>query len=71
MHRTIIAPFVAFLFLLVKIVFGIEVPEHIVSEIVDVIVSVLALGVVLVGIFQNHQKRPDADSDGFNDEVDE
>lgn len=63
MHRTIIAPVVAFVFLLIKMVFGIDVPEHIIAEVIDVIASGTALGLVLLGIMQNHKKHPDADSD--------
>ena len=61
MARSIIAPIVATIFIFIKLVFGIDVPEDVIAQTIDATASGVAVGLVLIGIFKNHQKRPDAD----------
>lgn len=56
MARTIIAPIVGFLVILVELIFGIEIGEDLVSRIIEVLVEAAALGTILYGIFKNHKK---------------
>jgi hypothetical membrane protein len=58
MSKTIIAPIVGFLVVLVKLVFGIELADDIVNQVIDTSVTVASLGLVLIGIFKNHKKKP-------------
>lgn len=56
MSKTIIAPIVAVLAIVVQLVFGVEIPEDVVEQIVAVVGNVVAIGLVVYGIVKNHKK---------------
>lgn len=56
MHKTIIAPIVAVLAMAIQLIFGVEIPESLVNEIVITVSNVVAVVVAVYGIFKNYQK---------------
>ena len=56
LHKTIIAPIVAVLAMAIQLIFGVEVPESLVNEIVITVSNVVAVVVAAYGIFKNYQK---------------
>lgn len=57
MTKTIIAPIVALIVLVVQALFGIEIPEDVVNEFVVVIGNLVAVATVIYGIVTNHIKK--------------
>jgi len=62
LNKTIIAPIIGFVVLVLQLFFGVELPEEVVNEVIIVIGNVVAVVFVLKGIIQNHlrEKRADA-----------
>lgn len=56
LHKTIIAPIVAVLAMAIQLIFGVEIPESLVNEIVITVSNVVAVVVAVYGIFKNYQK---------------
>lgn len=54
MNKSVIAPIVGFIALVVQWIFNIDISEEVQSQIADFIVNGAALGAVLYGIFKNH-----------------
>lgn len=59
----------AFLALIVQLVFGITIPEEVINEIVLTMSNVVAVGVVLYGIVKNHQKPTPMQNDKSQKEI--
>lgn len=57
LHKTIIAPIVAVLAMAIQLIFGVEIPESLVNEIVITASNVVAVFVAVYGIFKNYQKE--------------
>lgn len=57
MYKTTIAPIVAVLAMAVQLIFGVEIPESLVNEVVVVVSNAIAVFVVIYGIFKNHKKE--------------
>lgn len=57
MAKTIIAPSIAFIFLVIKLTTGIDVDASVQAQVVDVLATGAALSTVLYGIFKNHKKE--------------
>ena len=57
MTKTIIAPIVALIVLVVQALFGIEIPEDVVNEFVVVVGNLVAVATVIYGIVTNHLKK--------------
>lgn len=55
--KAVIAPIIGVLVILVQFLFGVEIPESVVNDIVMAIVNVIAVGYVVVGIFTNYKKN--------------
>ena len=55
--KSMIVPIVAVLALAVQAIFGISVDEATQTQIVDTIVSVVAVGLTIKGIIENHIKE--------------
>ncbi len=53
-YRTIIAPFIGVIVITAKMLFGIDIPESVQNEIVDVLASGIAIALVVYGIIKNH-----------------
>ena len=58
MSRTIVAPIVGVIVLLLKATLGIEIPEELQFQIIDACVTVSAIGAVVYGIVKDHKKKP-------------
>lgn len=56
-HKTIIAPIVAVLVMAIQLIFGVDIPESLVNQIVVTVSNVVAVVVAIYGIFKNHQKE--------------
>lgn len=56
MGKTVIAPVIGFIVILVKAIFGIEIPDDVVAQVIDSIVMALSTGAVVYGIVKNHKK---------------
>lgn len=56
MSKTVIIPIVGFLAIVLNLVFHINIDESTQADIVNVGSQVVALGLVLDGIFRNHKK---------------
>jgi glycopeptide antibiotics resistance protein len=54
MNKSVIAPIVGFMALVVQWIFNIDISEEVQSQIADFIINGAALGAVLYGIFKNH-----------------
>lgn len=65
MSRTVIAPIIALVALLVKSAFGIEVGDELQNQITDAVL----LGVTLYGIITNHKKEVKTDGEEGNKEA--
>lgn len=52
--KTMIAPIIATIAILVQTVFGIEIGESVQSQIVDVIANVILVATVVYGIIKSH-----------------
>lgn len=55
--KTLIAPIIATLFIFLNIVFGVEIPADVQSEVVLGVTNTVLVGVVLYGIWHNHNKE--------------
>lgn len=53
-YKTIIAPFIGVIVITVKMLFGIDIPESVQNEVVDVLTSGIAIALVVYGIIKNH-----------------
>lgn len=53
-YRTIIAPIIAVIALVVENVLKVKLPEELQSNVVDTISNLVAIAVVIYGIFKNH-----------------
>lgn len=58
MGKSIIAPIVGFLIVLVELIFGIEVGQDVASQIIEWLVAGASLVAIVYGIFKNHKKPP-------------
>lgn len=56
MGKTIIAPLVALIFMILQNLFGLNVGTEVQNQIVELIVNIVALGTILYGIIKNHRK---------------
>lgn len=54
MNKSVIAPIVGFMALVVQWIFNIDISEEVQGQIADFIINGAALGAVLYGIFKNH-----------------
>jgi hypothetical protein len=57
MYKTMIAPIIAALALVVQLIFGVTVGEELQNQVVDVIANGIFVGVVIYGIIKNHKKK--------------
>ncbi len=57
MHKTIIAPIVAVLVMAIQLIFGVEIPESLVNEIIITVSNVVAVVVAVYGIFKIYHKE--------------
>jgi uncharacterized membrane protein len=55
MSKTIILPILAVLKLILA-AFGINIPEEVINELADALVNLIAVGLVIYGIFKDHKK---------------
>lgn len=62
MSKTIIAPIVAVIALLVQFVFGVEIPEEVVNELTLTITNTALVAITLMGIIKSHDKKKDKDT---------
>ena len=56
-YKSLIAPFVAMIAIILQLVFDVELPEGLQSSIVDSVANLVAVGVVVYGILHNHFKN--------------
>jgi hypothetical protein len=56
MNKTIIAPIIAFIFIAVKMVFGIDFDEEFQKKVIDFVTVGAGLVGVGYGIYKNHKK---------------
>lgn len=54
-NKSAIAPIIAVLAIAVQLVFGVEIPEPLQTEITTAVVNITAVGVAVYGIFKNHK----------------
>lgn len=59
MVKSIIAPIIATLAIVVQFIFGVEIPEEVVNETVVVVGNVIAVGTVIYGILTSPKKPID------------
>lgn len=59
MSKSIIAPIVATLAIVIQFIFGVEIPQEVLDEVVVNIVNVTAVITVLYGIFKDHTGKID------------
>lgn len=55
-NKTVILPLLMVLGVVVQLVFGVEIPESVLNDVAVVTANVIALVVVVIGIFKNHKK---------------
>lgn len=53
-YKSMIAPFIAVIAIALQLVFGIEINEDLQLEIATSIANLIAVGIVVYGIFKNH-----------------
>lgn len=56
-YKTIILPILSTLAIFIQLVFGVTIPEDVVSDLAVVIGNAILIGFTLVGIFKNHKKE--------------
>lgn len=59
MQKTIIAPLIALLMLLLQSVFHVNIPDGLAEQLTFAIGELVAGGIVLYGIFKSHKKKPE------------
>lgn len=59
MYKTIIAPIIATIAIVVQLLFGIDISEEVQSQVVEALVNVIAVGAILYGIIKNHKREED------------
>ena len=57
LQKTVIAPIIGVIVLAVQLLFGIEIPEQLVEQIIVYVANGVAIGSVVYGILKNHDKR--------------
>lgn len=62
MGKTIIAPIIGFIIVVLNMVFGIEIPDAVANDLVDAVVNILSVGLIFYGIIKNHNKKEKKDS---------
>ena len=57
MYKTVIVPIVAVFAMAAQLVFGVKIPESLVSDVTQVISNAILVFVTIYGIFKNHRKE--------------